>query len=104
MRGAVDPALRCRTAKLSRALQPGEGNGLAGFAAEIEYGASSRNCSGGLPALGRRTGTSSALLRQSTGSVANGLFACPAHGTATLNCRGFLFIEAGQTIRNQYIF
>lgn len=42
MRGAVAPALRRRTAKMSRALRPGEGNGLAEFAAEIENGASSR--------------------------------------------------------------
>jgi hypothetical protein len=42
MRGTVEPAPRCRTAKLSRVLQPGEGDGLAKFAAEIEYGTSSR--------------------------------------------------------------
>jgi hypothetical protein len=37
-----DPAPRCLTAKMSRALEPGEGNGLAEFAGEIEYDAWSR--------------------------------------------------------------
>jgi hypothetical protein len=92
MRGTVEPAPRCRTAKVSGALQPGEGDGLAKFAAGIEYGTSSRNCSGRLPALpGLPAGANAALPLQLTVKFAISgwgvfLFACPAHSTASLSC------------------
>jgi hypothetical protein len=106
MRGTVDPAPRCRTAKASRALQPGEDDGLAKFAAEIEYGTSSRELQWTFAGVawppGRRGFSASAATDLRKLVVKVYFFLLVPHTARPAWVASFPFIEAGQTIQNQY--